>query len=136
VIGGVTLSRQEYSDFLVRATLFVISLLSLLCLSLAGQNAIIEFEKTQPAKSVGAMVTDPSGAALPDVTVEERSQDWTTVLRSTETDESGRFNLTATQGKTFYYLQFSHSGFNPLRIKLQLDKKAKAPLVLKMWIAT
>jgi hypothetical protein len=109
---------------------------SLLSLRLAGQNAVIEIEKPQSAKLVGGIVNDPSGAALPDVIVEERSQDWETVLRSTKTDENGRFKFPATPSKAVYYLQFSRSGFDPLRIKLRIDKKAKSPLVLKMWIAT
>jgi len=122
--------------FLVRANLFVIGFLSLLSLRLAGQYETIEIEKPQSAKLVGGTVTDPSGAALPDVIVEERSQDWETVLRSTETDKKGRFKFPTTQSKAVYYLQFSRSGFDPLRIKLRIDKRAKSPLVLKMVIAT
>ena len=116
--------------------MFVIGFLSLLSLSLADQYEIVEIEKPQSAKLVGAIVTDPSGAAVPHVIVEERSQDWETVLRSTETDEKGGFKFPATKGKAVYYLQFSHYGFDPLRIKLRIDKKAKSPLVLKMVIAT
>jgi len=117
--------------------LLVIAVLSLLSLSLAGQGyETVEIEKLQSAKLVGGIVTDPSGAVLPDVIVEERSQDWKTVLRSTGTDEKGRFDFPATQRKAVYYLQFSRSGFDPLRIKLRIDKKAKSPLVLKMVIAT
>ena len=52
---------------------------------------IFEIEKVQLAKSVAGIVSDPSGSALPGVTVEDRSEDWKTVLRSTETDEKGRF---------------------------------------------
>ena len=120
----------------MRATLFLIGFLSLLSLSLAGQYQTIEIEKPQSAKLVGGIVTDPSGAAVPDVIVEERSQDWETVLRSTETDKNGRFKFPATPKKAVYYLQFLRSGFDPLRIKLRLDKKATSPLILKMWIAT
>ena len=120
----------------MRATSFLISFLSLLTLNAAGQYQTIEIEKPQSAKLVGGIVTDPSGAVLPDVVVEERSQDWGTVLRSTETDDNGRFKFRATQNKAVYYLQFSRSGFDPLRIKLRIDKKAKSPLILKMWIAT
>jgi hypothetical protein len=88
------------------------------------------------AKSVAGVVNDPSGAALPGVTVEERSEDWKTVLRSTETDGSGRLQFSSTRNKTIYYLQFSLSGFNELRIKLQLDKKVNVPIVVNLPIAT
>jgi AMMECR1 domain-containing protein len=43
--------------------------------------AIVEIEKPQVAKTVAVVVNHPSGTALPDVTVEERSDDWKTVLR-------------------------------------------------------
>jgi hypothetical protein len=54
---------------------------------------IVEIEKPQVAKTVAGVANDPSGAALPDVTVEERSDDWKTVLRSTQNDEKGRFHF-------------------------------------------
>jgi len=106
--------------------------------SLTGvaQLQIVEIEKPQLAKSVGGVVNDPSGAALPGVTVEERSQDWKTILRSTETDRVGRFHFSSTRNKTVYYLQFSRYGFDWVRIKLQLDKNTKAPIVVKMPIGT
>ena len=85
---------------------------------------------------VGGTVTDPSGAALPDVIVEKRSQDWETLLRSTESDEKGGFKFPATRGNAVYHLQFLRSGFDRLRIKLRIDKRAKSPLVLKMVTAT
>lgn len=80
----------------MRATSFLIGFLSLFTLNVAGQYQTIEIEKPQSAKLVGGIVTDPSGAVVPDVIVEERSQDWGTVLRSTETDENGRFEFPAT----------------------------------------
>jgi Carboxypeptidase regulatory-like domain len=79
---------------------------------------------------------EASGVALSGVTVEERSADWKTVLRSTETDAKGRFRFSANPNQVSYYLEFSRSGFNGLRIKLQLDNKAKSGVVLKMPIGT
>ena len=120
----------------MKATLCLIGFLSLLTLNVAGQHQTIEIEKPQSAKLVGGIVTDPSGAVVPDVIVEERSQNWGTVLRSTKTDENGRFKFPAIQNKAVYYLQLSCYGFDPLRIKVRIDKKAKSPLILKMVIAT
>ena len=85
--------------------------LTFLSLGVAGQMAIVEIEKPQVAKTVAGVVNDPSGAALPDVTVEERSDDWKTPLRSTQTDERGRFHFSP-GAKTVYYLEFSRSAFN------------------------
>lgn len=121
----------------MRSALLTIGWLSLLSLSVVAQMEIVEIEGPQSAKSVAGVVLDPSGAALPGVTVEERTEDWKAVLRSTETDENGRFHFSPSRNKAVYCLQFSRSGFNWLRMKLQLDKKAKPPLVVvKMPIGT
>jgi Carboxypeptidase regulatory-like domain len=109
--------------------------LTFLSVGVAGPMAIVEIEKPQVAKTVAVVVNDPSGAALPDVTVEERSDDWKTVLRSTETDERGRFHFSP-GAKTVYYLEFSRAGFNWLRIKLQIQKKAKRLVTVTMPIGT
>jgi len=63
---------------------------------------MVELEEPQLAQVVGALVTDPSGTAVPDVVVQERSQDWGTVLRSTKTDERGRFRFPTTRDKAVY----------------------------------
>jgi Carboxypeptidase regulatory-like domain len=104
--------------------------------SAAAQMEIVEIEKPELAKSIAGVVSDPSGVALPGVTVEERSDDWKTVLRSTETDDHGRFHFSARSKKTIYHLQFSLSGFNWVRIKLQLDKKAASTVAVKMPLGT
>jgi carboxypeptidase family protein len=96
---------------------------------------IVEIEKPQIAKTVAGIVNDPSGTALPDVTVEQRSDDWKTVLRSTHTDERGRFHFSRS-GKTIYYLEFSRPGFNWVRIKLQIQKKANRFVTVTMPIGT
>jgi hypothetical protein len=95
----------------------------------------VEIERPQVAKTVAGVVDDPSGAALPDVTVEERSADWKTVLRSTQTDERGRFHFSR-NAQTVYYLEFSRSGFNRLRIRLQIQKKAKRQVAVTMSLGT
>jgi hypothetical protein len=123
-------------SFRVRDILLATACVSLLGLSAIAQMEIVEIEKPQPAKSVAGVVLDPSGAALPGVTVEERSEDWKSVVRSTGTDEKGRFHFSRARKKSVYYLQFSRSGFNWLRLKLQLDRTAKTAVVVKMPIGT
>jgi hypothetical protein len=97
---------------------------------------IVEIGTPQPAKSVAGFVSDPSGSALPRVTVEERTEDWKTVLRSTETDDQGRFHFSTTRKKTVYHLQFGRAGFNWVRITLQVDKKAAPAVTVKMPLGT
>lgn len=44
------------------------------------------------------------------------------VLRSTTTDSKGHFRFARQLGKTVYYLRFDHAAFNPLELRLKLDK--------------
>ena len=120
----------------MKTALLRIVFLFLFSFSGVGQMEIVEIEKPQLAKSIAGTVSDPSGTALPGVTVEERSEDWKTVLRSTETDDRGRFHFSARPKKTIYHLQFSRSGFNWVRIKLQLDNKAAPTVAVKMPLGT
>ena len=94
----------------MRKALLRIILVALLNIGLIAQMEIVEIEKPQVAKSVSGLVNDPSGAALTEVIVEERTSDWKTVLRSTETNGHGRFHFSRTGNKTLYHLQFSRSG--------------------------
>src|SRR5438876_10817901 len=65
---------SEYS-FRVRSALLAITWFSLISLSALAQMEVVEIDTPQFAKSVAGVVNDPSGAALPGVTVEERSED-------------------------------------------------------------
>jgi hypothetical protein len=107
-----------------------------LSFSVSAQLQVVEIKQPQFARSVAGIVVDPSGAALPGVIVEERTEDWKTVLRSTKTDDNGNFHFASSRNKIVYHLYFSHSGFDWLQINLELHKKAKSPLVIKMPIAT
>jgi len=130
---------------LVRNSLLAITCLLLFSLRAVAQTEIVEIEEPQFAKSVAGIVTDPSGAVIGSVTVEERTDDWKKVLRTTETDDKGRFRFHVrskgrfrfpARTKPVYYLEFSRSGFNRVRLKLQLDKKAKPVIMVEMPVAT
>jgi hypothetical protein len=129
----------------VRNSLLAITCLLLFSLRAVAQTEIVEIEEPQFAKSVAGIVTDPSGAVIGSVTVEERTDDWKKVLRTTETDDKGRFRFHVrskgrfrfpARTKPVYYLEFSRSGFNRVRLKLQLDKKAKPVIMVEMPVAT
>ena len=123
-------------SLLVRGVLLQIACLAVFSLGLPAQNTIVEYEEPQLAQTAAGVVTDPMGAVIPHVTVEERSEDWKTVLRSSETDNHGRFRLSPRPNTTIYYLEFSRDGFNRVRIKLQLEKKAASGVVVKLPVAT
>jgi len=113
----------------------IVPIVCMLNLWAVAQYQLIEIEELQLSKSTAGVVIDPSGAAIPNVTVEERSNDWKIVLRTTHTDEKGRFHFSRNP-KRVVHLEFSSPGFNRLRIRVQLDKKGEAKLAVKMSIAT
>ena len=83
---------------------------------------LVTIEAPQLAQRVEGIVLDPSGAPIPDMTVTDRTEEWGTVLRSTTTDSKGRFHFSKQHGKGIYYLRFDSPLFNPLQLKLKLDK--------------
>jgi len=85
---------------------------------------LVELEEIQHAQRVEGVVLDPSGAPISDMTVTDRTENWGAVLRSTTTDSKGHFRFTKQPGKNLYYLRFDNVLFNPMQLKLQLDKKA------------
>jgi hypothetical protein len=85
---------------------------------------LVVIEELQPAQRVEGIVLDPSGAPIPRMTVSDRTQGWAAVLRSTTTDSNGHFRFSSQRGKTVYYLRFDNALFNPLQLRLKLDKKA------------
>jgi hypothetical protein len=90
----------------------------------------------QLVKSLSAVVEDPVGSPLTNVLVQEFSPDWKTVLRTSATDEHGRFSLANVQSRKIYCLQLSTPGFDPLRLRVRVDRKRGANLKLKLTIAT
>ena len=112
------------------------SFLFLVPIHLYSQYQTIEIEKVQLARSLGAVVHDPTGSPIPGVLVEEFSSDWKESLRSTKTDTSGGFRFAPVKGCGIYYLQLRMKGFDPLRVKVQLDAKSGTNLQLRMEVAT
>ena len=95
----------------------------------------IEYEKVQVARSLAAVVVDPTGSPIPGVLVEECSSDWKESLRSTKTDTAGSFTLAPVKGRSVYYLQLRMNGFNPLRVPVKLNPKHGKNLQLTLEVA-
>ena len=85
---------------------------------------LVVIEELQPAQRVEGVVLDRSGAPIPNTTVTDRTEEWVAVLRSTTTDSNGHFRFSSQRGKSVYYLRFDNALFNPLQLRLKLDKKA------------
>jgi hypothetical protein len=111
----------EIHNTSVRHVIAVALTWALFVISAKAVRELVVIEDPQPAQRVEGVVLDPSGAPIPDMTVTDRTDD---VLRSNKTDSKGRFRFFAQHGKTVYCLRFDHPMFNPLQIRLRLDKKA------------
>jgi carboxypeptidase family protein len=114
------------------------SIVSLLCLPLKvrAQYQVIELSDVQLAKTLSAVVQDPTDSPLSNVLVQEFDPKWKTVLRTSATDKTGRFSLAPVQGRRVYCLQLSTPGFDPLRVRVQVDSKRGTNLKLRLEIAT
>jgi hypothetical protein len=109
----------------ISRTALVIALSMILTAAALAVRELVIIEEPKPAQRVEGVVLDPSGAPIPDMTVTDRTDDWEAVLRTTTTDRSGRFSFSGQTGKNMYFLRFDHPGFNPLQLRLKLDKKAR-----------
>jgi hypothetical protein len=92
--------------------------------SAKAARELVVIAELQPAQRVEGVVLDPSGALIPDMTVTDCTEEWVAVLRSTTTDRKGHFRFSHQSGKSVYYLRFDHALFNPLQLRLKLDKNA------------
>lgn len=87
-------------------------IIGLLCLpvKINAQYQIIELADVQLAKSLSAVVQDPVGSPLTSVLVQEFSPDWKTVLRTSATDDHGRFRLRMYKVERFTAYNYRHPG--------------------------
>lgn len=104
------------------ARLALVVACSLLASLAHGARELVILDGYQTAQRLEGVVLDPSGGPIAEMTVSDNTSDWKTILRSTRTDSKGRFHFSRQSGKTIYYLRFDHQLFNPLELKLKLDK--------------
>jgi hypothetical protein len=114
--------------------LFVLSMA--ICSSAFAQYQTVEIGKIQIAKSLAGTVVDPTDSAVPRVQVLEVSSDWQTVLRTTTTDSNGKWFLTPAPRQQVYYLRFIADGFNPLQVRVKLNRKKGRDLRFKLPVST
>jgi hypothetical protein len=101
----------------------------------AGQETV-EYAKVRNAANLSGVVSDQSGAAIPQVRVFEMSDDWRSELRSTTTDAQGRWSLSPTVNGATYRIQFTKDGFNTVRIRVRVTKHRAKPLAVELPVAT
>lgn len=116
---------------------FAASCLVLAPLHLNAQGvATVEIDEVQLAHSLDAVVHDPTGSPMPGVLVEELSSDWKESLRSTKTNAAGRFTFALVKGRHVYYFQLTSKNFNPLRVRVKVDRGRGKKLELQMELST
>jgi Carboxypeptidase regulatory-like domain len=109
-------------------------IIALATFCVANEEAI-EYAKVRPVNSLSGTVIDQTGAPIPQVQVLEMSADGKTVLRSTPTDEQGRWTFQPTPGRNTYRVQFSKGGFRQVWMRLKLTKRRAKPLSVEMPVA-
>ena len=85
---------------------------------------LVIIDTPQVAQKVEGVVLDPNGDPITNMTVTDRTDDGKAVLRTTRTDERGHFHFASQRGKTTYCLRFDHPSWNPLQLRVKLDKHA------------
>jgi hypothetical protein len=113
------------SAIATRHVMAVVVLCLLAIVSTKAVRVLVTIEAPQPAQRVEGVVLDPSGGPIEGMTVSDCSEEWRAVLRSTTTDKRGYFRFSPKSNKTIYYLRFDHTAFNPLQLKLVLERKAR-----------
>jgi len=97
---------------------------------------IIEIGNIQYIDSLTGTVKDRTGAVMANVRVEEFDSKWNAAIRSTTSDEKGKFSFVPVNGRKIYYLQFSSRGMHSMRVRVSINKKKTKPLILEMYVAT
>jgi hypothetical protein len=101
-----------------------------------AQSQTVEIAKIQTAKALAGTVVDPVDSVVQGVQVLEVSSDWQTVLRITTTDSNGKWSLEPVPKQQVYYLRFVANGFNPLQVRVRLNRTKGRELRFKLPIAT
>jgi len=93
-----------------------------------ADESIIEYARIQKAQNLAGVIRDGLGAPIPEVAVEEMSDDWTKVLQRTNTDKEGRWSLSVLQGRRIHNIRFMKNAFHQLRVRVSLTHRAAKPL--------
>ena len=88
----------------IHAVSFVVIALLTVC---HADESSIEYAGVQKANSQSGVITDQAGAPIPEVTVQEMSDGWTTALQTTATDVNGQWSLPEVRGRKVHQIRFA-----------------------------
>ncbi|HVU48252.1 MAG TPA: carboxypeptidase-like regulatory domain-containing protein [Terracidiphilus sp.] len=102
---------------------------------LSQGNMIVEMEPAT-VRHLAGIVTDPTGAAISQATVEDCDSTFGTIMAVGKTDRKGRFSLPQAKPGTHHYLQVISRGFNLTRIPVIIDRSGKNELRIRLTLGT
>jgi len=94
----------------------------------SADESTIEYARVQKAQSLSGVIRDQVGEPIPQVAVDEMSDDWSAVLQHTVTDAAGHWSLPVLPGRRLHSIRLLKSTFHPLRFRVELTRRAKKPL--------
>jgi hypothetical protein len=93
-----------------------------------ADESTIEYSRVQKAQNLSGVIRDQTGEPIPQVAVEEMSDDWSAVLQHTMTDAAGHWSLPVLPGRRIHSIRFLKSASHQLRFRVELTQRAKQPL--------
>lgn len=93
-----------------------------------ADESVVEYAHFQKAQSLSGVMRDQTGAPIPQVAVEEMSDDWSKVLQQTTTDVAGHWALPVLPGRRIHNIRFRRYAFHQLRLRVILTHRAAKPL--------
>jgi hypothetical protein len=106
--------------------------ISLIVVAVVGvcyaDESTIQYAGVQEAQRLSGVIRDQAGAPIPQIAVEEVSDDWSKVLQETTTDADGHWALPALGGRRIHNIRFLKGGFHQVRFRVRLTRRATKPL--------
>jgi len=93
-----------------------------------ADEGVIEYARVQKAQSLSGLIRDPTRAPIPQVAVDDMSDDWSAVLQHTVTDAAGHWSLPVLPERRTHCIRFLKPAFHQLRLRVQLTRRATKPL--------
>jgi len=83
---------------------------------------------------ISGIVSDPTGAGIPDADIRVRQRGAATAIAEAQSDSSGNFKLPSVAAGLLE-IDVSHEGFNPRTVRITIGNRAPAPLHIPLTLA-
>jgi hypothetical protein len=120
-------------------SIWSVSLVFALALSngkaIAGYD-IVEIKTIQIVGRMSGTIKDRTGAPVAGAKVAEVAQDWQTAIQSAVTDSKGWFSMTPQTNNKTHYIVVTAPNFDPLRVRVRLNRESTKQLELQLEVGT